>query len=468
MTPLSSLDPRIERIHETSLILLGKSGFQLGSAVLLARCREYGLKTENDRVYFTPRQVEHALAQVPDGFRLLARNSERSLDYRQGTSFVGLGRSAAFVSDEDGIRRQATGKDYVEMMKLAQQLDEIRLVGNLVTPADISPDQVYDFMMAAQICYSDKPYHLLHPSDLPLLCAAFQIEPGELISACAQGQVFAHTTVNTISPLAISPEQCEHLLVMAENGIAINISPAPAMGSSSPCTIAGTLAVNNAEILAVLVIAQLIRPGLPVLYGVFPAGTDMRSMGATYGSAEARLLEQGAVQMARRYGLLTRGNVGLNEAYGCDFQAGAESMFNFTEALRQGINYLPGCGLLASFATASKAKLVLDAELAATLARYHRPWTATDEELALDLICQVGPKGSFIMQSHTFARCRSELHHPKVFCRSSYEKWREGEHLSTVAERHADRLIAEFRKPPLPASVEQRLLPLLEGGEGDL
>lgn len=461
--PCNSPDPRLERIHEASLTLLETIGLQVESAGLLDRCRAHGLRTDGNRVMFTPFQVEAALALVPDRFRLLARNPARSLQYEPDRSFVGMGRSAAFILTADGQRRQATREDYIELMMLGQQLDEIRLVGNLVTPADIAPERVNAFMMAAQLRYSDKPCHLLHHSDLSLLTAAFEIDTTELAAACGRGEVYAHTTVNTISPLAISPEQGDHLAAMAEHGIAINISPAPAMGSSSPCTVAGTLAINNAEVLAVLVISQLLRPGLPVLYGVFPAGTDMRSMGATYGSAEARLLESSAVQLAKRYGLLTRGNVGLNEAFDCDFQAGAEAMLNFAEALRQKITYLPGCGLLASFAGAAKAKLILDCELAATLNRLHRPWTATADELALDLISQVGPRGSFIMQPHTFARCRTELHHPAVFCRGSYEKWREGESLVARAERRAKQLIAGYRSPVLPAAAEKRVEAILAG-----
>lgn len=461
MTQSPSADPRLERIHEASLTLLEKTGLQTESAGLLSRCREYGLKTDGNRIFFTPAQVEDALALVPGRFRLLARNSARSLDFEPDQSFVGLGRSAAFVTLVTGERRQATRKDYIELMKLGQQLDEIRLVGNLVTPADIDPERVNSFMMAAQIRYSDKPYHLLHASDLPLLCSAFDIDAAELTAACERGEVYAHTTVNTLSPLAISPEQAEHLQAMALNGIAINISPAPAMGSSSPCSVAGTLAVNNAEVLAVLVISQLLRPGLPVLYGVFPAGTDMRSMGATYGSAEARIMERVAAQLAKGYGLLTRGNVGLTEAFACDYQAGAEAMLNFSEALHQKINYLPGCGILASFASASKAKLVLDAEMAATLRRMHRPWTATDEELALDLIGEVGPRGSFITRPHTYSRCRTELFHPQVFCRSSYEKWREGESLIGQAEGRAERLIAEYRNLPLGKEAEAQIEPLV-------
>ncbi len=457
MIPSSPSDPRLEQIHEASLVLLEKTGLQTESSELLSYCREHGLRVSDNRIFFTPVQVEAALALVPKNFRLLARNSERSLDYTQGQSFIGMGRSAAFVTLPNGERHQATRRDYIELMKLGQQLGEVQLVSNLVTPADIAPERVNYFMMAAQIRYSDKPYHLLHASDLSLLCAAFDIEPAELPMTCKNNEVYAHTTVNTISPMSISSEQAELLVAMAKNSIAINISPTPAMGSSSPCTVAGTLVVNNAEILAVLVISQLLQPGLPVLYGVFPAGTDMRSMGATYGSAEARLLEQGAVQIAKRYGLLTRGNVGLNEAHACDFQAGAESMLNFSTALSNEINYLPGCGLLASFASASKAKLVLDAELASTLRRLHRPWNSAEEDLALDLITQVGPRGSFIMQQHTHSRCRTELFHPQVFCRSSYEKWREGESLVIRAEQRAERIIAEYRNPPLPEKLEKQL-----------
>ena len=457
MPAIPSSDPRVEKIHEASLTLLENTGLQVGSVELLSRCRAHGLKTDGNRIFFSPRQVEDALATVPDRFRLLARNPAHSLDFAPEQSFVGLGRSAAFILDPDGARRQATAGDFIDFLKLGQQLEEIRLVGNLVTPGDVPLTRVGNFMMAAQIRYSDKPYHLLHPADLPLLSAAFAIDSAELVRACSRGEAYAHTTVNTISPLALSPEQADLLAAMADNGIPVSISPAPAMGSSSPCTVAGTLVVNNAEVLAVLVIAQLLRPGLPVLYGVFPAGTDMRSMGATYGSAEARILEQGAVAMARRYGLLTRGNVGLNDAFACDFQAGAEAMLNFAEALRHRINYLPGCGLLASFAAASRAKLVLDAELAASVRRMHRPWTSEEEDLGLDLIAQVGPRGTFLTRPHTFTRCRSELHHPLLFCRSSYEKWREGQSLVEKAEQRADRLIAEYVVPPLAAASDRQL-----------
>ena len=450
-------DARLARIHEASLVLLEAAGFQVGSADLLARCQAHGLRVDGSRVYFSDRQVAEALASVPRRFRLLARNPAHSLHFEPQQSFIGLGRSAAFVMAPDGGRRLATGQDCIELIKLGQALDAIQLVGNPVTPADVPVERVNAFMIAAQMRYSDKPCHLLHPSDLPILCAGFGIEPRELSAACDRGAAYAHTTVNTISPLALSPEQGELLAAMAANGIPINISPAPAMGSSSPCSIAGTLVVNNAEVLAVLVIAQLIRPGLPVLYGVFPSGTDMRSMEATYGSPEARILEAGAAGMARYYGLLTRGNAGLNDAFDCDFQAGAEAMLNFSEAFRNRITYLPGCGLLASFAAASRAKLVLDAELAAYARRLHQPWSAGEDDLALALNSEVGPRGTFLTEPHTLARCRTELYHPQIFCRSSYEKWREGESLVRKADEEALRLLSDYAAPAMAPESQKAL-----------
>jgi trimethylamine--corrinoid protein Co-methyltransferase len=161
--------------------------------------------------------------------------------------------------------------------------------------------------------------------------------------------------------------------------------------------------------------------------------------------------------MALRYGLLTRGNVALNDTFGCDFQAGAEAMLNFIGALSQRISYLPGCGLLASFAGASRAKLLLDAELAAYARRLARPWSAGEEDLAVDLIARVGPRGSFLGQPHTVTHCRSALYHPPLFCRSSYERWREGESLVRRAEERAERLLEQYTAPPLAPAAERLL-----------
>jgi trimethylamine--corrinoid protein Co-methyltransferase len=449
-------DTRLERIHTAGLQLIEQVGLSVGSEKLLALCKTRGLKTVGPQVCFTPKQVETALATVPDRFVLHARNPRHSVTFSLEESILGLGRSAAFVMTPDGCRRPATAQDFISFLKLGQQLPAIQMMGNLVTPSDLPADRVFSFMMAAQIHYTDKPYILLHPADLELLCAAFGIARNALGDACDRGQAYGQSTVNTISPLELGGEQGDLLLAMAEHGIPICLSPSPAMGSSSPCTVAGTLAINHSEVLAGLTLCQMIRPGLPVLYGTLPGGSDMRTMGATYGSAEARLLETGAARLAKGLGLLTRGNVGLTESFDCDFQAGAEAMFNFVTALQNKINYLPGCGILASFAAASKEKLLLDAELAATARRFMRPWSATDADIAEAVIALAGPRGSFLTHPHTLARCRTEIHHPKLLCRSSYDNW-VGQNLVQRATAEANRLIESYAPPLMDADLEQVL-----------
>jgi trimethylamine--corrinoid protein Co-methyltransferase len=320
------------------------------------------------------------------------------------------------------------------------------------------PAAVYPFMMVNQIRWSDKPYIFMDPGDIDLLCIAFGITRERMWADADRQVAYAQSTINPISPLAVSGEQADFLMLSAEYGMPVSLSPTPATGSTGPCTLAGNVLLNNCEVLGLLVLSQLVRPGLPVFYGVFPSGIDMRTMAGTYGSPEARLMEAAAVRMARFYGMLTRGNVGATDALTCDFQSGAESMFNFATAMANRINHLPGCGHLGSFAAASKEKMVLDAEAAAYAVRWMRPMDLSDESLAADLIQEIGPRGNFLTARHTFANFRTELHHPELFSRPTYEKWAaEGRDLAARATQTADALLAAYVPPDLDRETDKAL-----------
>ena len=249
---------------------------------------------------------------------------------------------------------------------------------------------------------------------------------------------------------------------MARHGIPISISPTPATGSSGPCSLIGNLVLNNAEVLATLVLSQLIRPGLAVLYGSFPCASDMRSMMATYGGPETRKMEAAASQLARRYGLLSRGNVCISDAQDIDFQAGAESLFNLISALSRGISFLPGCGIAGGFASASREKLILDADLVAAARHFFDPLTLDGLDEAVALIKEIGPKGNFITAPHTFATFKKELFHPTVMARISQEKWVDrNETIGQQAARRADRLLQSYSRPELDPALEKYLENLL-------
>jgi trimethylamine--corrinoid protein Co-methyltransferase len=446
------------RIHDRTLEVLSTSGMWFGSEAALARFRERGFKTDGRIVFFEAADIESALDTTANRFTLLARNPAHSIDFHPDATVVGMGRSAAFVMDGNRRRRSATCDDFIELTKLAQSLPAVQMLGNLVTPGDIPPAAVAAFMGVSQLRYSDKPCIFLDEGDLDLLCIAFGITRDRIKADAERGLAYGQATVNPLSPLAVSSEQADFLIVAAEYGMPISISPTPATGSTGPCTLAGTLLLNNCEVLALLVLTQIVRPGLPVLYGTFPSGVDMRTMIGTYGSPEARLMESAAARIAKHYGLLTRGNVGATDALSCDFQSGAESMFNFATAMASRINHLPGCGHLGSFAAASREKMVLDAEAAAYARRWMRPIDFSDEALAADLIQQVGPRSNYLTSTHTFAHFRSELHHPELFSRATYVKWAEdARDLAARAEAKADALLAAYVRPEMDPEIDAAL-----------
>lgn len=461
--PVNKFEPfaapqQFQQIHDASMEILCSTGMKIGSEKLVKLAGANGLKCDKDVVCFTERAVTDALSLVSNTFLLLARNPDHNIEFGMGKSHIGIGRSAPFVLTEEGRRRDATRADFIEFIKLGQMLDAVALQGNLVTPSDIPAESLFPFMMANQIRYSDKPYIVLDTSDLDLLCMAFGISRDQLKAANDRGQTYAQTTVNCISPLYLGENQVELLMVMAKHGIPICLSPTPAVGSSGPCSLAGTLLLNNCEVLAMLVLVQLVKPGLPVLYGTFPSSSDMRSMVAVYGSPESRIMERAAADMAKGYGLLTRGNIALTDAITPDFQAGAEAMFNVLNALQSNISYLPGLGILDGFAMASKEKLVLDAELVAYGKRFFQPLSTKDLDQMVDLIKRVGIRGSHVSSPHTFAHFRSELHDPAIFSRMTYDKWmKKKEPLVRSATERAEELLAGYVRPDLDRDLDRRL-----------
>jgi trimethylamine--corrinoid protein Co-methyltransferase len=335
-------------------------------------------------------------------------------------------------------------------------------------------------MMANQILYSDKPYNISAVSDIEMLCMAFDITPDKLkktsnissgqntVNSYSQSsvndypesnvQAYAQSTVNCISPLILAGDQGDFLIAMAEHGIAISISPCPSAGMTGPCSVLGNVILNNCEVLSILVLTQLVRPGLPVFYGAFPCSCDMKSMSITYGGPESRMMESAAALMGKGYGLLTRGNVGMNDAQGSDFHAGAESMFCFINALQNKINFLPGCGILSSFAAASLEKLVMDADLAAYTKRFLEPISTDDIDELVQLIKTVDPKSNFITSPHTFRNFRKALHQPTLFWRTNYDKWEaKGKSLIEQASERVTLLLENYSRPAIDVALATRL-----------
>lgn len=447
------------RIHSASLEILRETGMVFGAPEIVRLCRAHGLKTSGETVYFDDKTVEKTLEMVPNDFTLLARDPDKSVDFSLDSQVLSPGSGAVYVVDRRGQLSAAQREDFIRSAQLVQALPQLKLCRPLFLPHDVPAGQVHAWMMAQQILHQDKPYYLMLADDARLLSLAFAKEPLAMEEEAVTGRAYGLSSLNIISPLYMAEEAGRNLLAYCRSGVAFSVTSMPAAGSTAPCSLPSAIVMQNCENLGALVAAQLISPGHPVIYGAMGGHNDMKGMRAVYGGPEKRLVEMAGGQMARYYGLLSRGDAGSTDAPAADFQAGGESMFQFFSSALLPINLLPGCGHLGSFMGGSLEKLLLDVELHQYVAELRRPLKIGEGELALEAIKEVGPKGNFLNHPLTFKKFRSEFHQPQVFSRESYGHWQQNgrrEALDLAHER-VQSYLENYRAPDIEPDLKKAL-----------
>lgn len=457
MCPLSESD--LEKVHSKTVEILTSTGMRVESEKVLEIFRQKGFRVDNHTVYFTEKSIEQAVEAAPECFTIRARNLKNNLKVG-GVNFAFAPTGIApFFMEASGAQRAATSADCINFLKLAQSFDVIGYNRQAVLAADIPQEGNSLWHLLGEIKYTDKPCQIYDEYCLQLVCTAFGITPRKMKEDGEQGIHYALGGVNPVSPLFLTAEQSDRLLLLAEHKVPVVIASMPTAGMSAPCTLPGLLIAQNCENLGSIVLSQLVSPGAPVIYGTIGTITHMKTGSAPIGAPETRILERASAQIARFYRLPSRGDCGLTDSLDADFQAGVESALQFYNTVSCGINLLPGIGELGSWLHGSLEKFVLDCEIAGYVQRMIRPLEFTEENMACDLIKKVGSLGSYICEMHTFKHFRDEFYEPIVFQRTVYERW-EQEGRKDLKERARDRvqaLLENYEKPDIDPELERDL-----------
>jgi trimethylamine---corrinoid protein Co-methyltransferase len=246
-------------------------------------------------------------------------------------------------------------------------------------------------------------------------------------------------------PLRWTALALEIFRVTAGAGIPVSVNGEPMAGVSGPVTLAGSAAVGNAEILAGIVINQLLEPGRPCVYNLGLAHIfDMKTAIAVTGGPENAIFADLSAVMGRFYGLPSASWVST-ESMSPDAQAAMEKMFGFASHWQAGVSNIWGVGQLESEITISPAQAVIDDEMIAYISRFRRGAEVSDDTLAVELIRKVGVAGSFLEDQHTLERFRDELFMPKLLFRKRRPAWNQAGRptIEQRAEDQADKLMAE-------------------------
>ena len=454
---LSATD--IEKIHHTSMMLLANVGVQFPQEEAIAVFKKHGVNTDKHTVFLSEKQVMTAVHLAPAQFTLHARNPARNVTIGQGEPVFVPAYGAPFLIDPSGDKRLPTLEDYHNLARLAHALPNQDVSGHLmVQPQDISPHGSYLNLLYANIIHSDKPFM---GSVLGLPGSRHTLEMAAILFGKKAREVpVTIGLINSLSPLEYSADMVEALMEYARTGQPVIIMGISMAGATGPITLAGRLAQQNAEILAGLTLTQLITPGTPVVYGSGSTIMDMQSGGLSIGNPEAAAGVAAAAQLARHYQLPSRSGGALTDAHTPDAQAGFESMFVLLATVNSGIDFvLHAAGILSSFLTFSYEKFVLDDEMCGLVRHYRRGLAVTPETLAYEVIAKVGPGGHFLLEDHTFERCRREFWRPAISQRSDLTVWQNNGRQSSVARARQrwQQLLAEHQDPPLDKTTARQL-----------
>ena len=425
------------------------------------RLERAGCSVIEDRVRFDPEMVIETIGSAPSSFTLRARNPARSLTIGgRHLVFTAIG-GPAFCSDLDRGRRPGTFAEQCDFIRIIQSLDIIHQEGGGPFEAmDLPAETRHLDLLAALARLLDKNWQGIA---LGRDRAADSID----IAAIALGtdrdglaeQPAVMAIVNTNSPLSLDIPMAEGLTELAQANQAVCVTPFTLAGAMAPATLGGALVLQNAEVLAGVVLTQLVRKGSPVMYGSFTSNVDLRSGSPAFGTPEYTRAAQAGGQLARRYGLPYRSS-NTTAANTVDAQAAYESAMSLWGAIAGGANLVNhAAGWLEGGLTASFEKLIVDAEMLQMMVEYLQPIVIDDDSLGLAAIDEVGPGGHFFGSPHTMERYETAFYTPLLSDWRNFESWAEnGSEDATVrANRIWKQILAEYEQPPLDARIDEEL-----------
>lgn len=456
---LEFLSPaELQDIHITSMRLLADVGVRFPDEEAIAVFKNHGFKTDGHLVYLTEAQVMQAVRSAPGQFTLHARNPDRTVTVGGGELVFVPGYGNPFLMDADLGRREATVEDYKNLIRLADALPNQDLSGHLlVEPRDVPAHLAHLYMLHAGMVHSDKPFM---GSTEGKSGAHHTMEMVEILFGERPNRPVTVGLINPLSPLGYGTDMVQALMAYAEAGQPVIIATMVLAGSTGPITLAGALALQNAEILAGLTLTQLLNPGTPVIYGSTSTNLDMQGGSLSVGGPELPLIVAATTQLARHYKLPSRSGGSITDAHTPDIRAGYESSVNLLTAVNSGVDFmLHSAGILSSYLSFSFEKFVLDDDRCGLVRHYRRGITVDADTLAYDVMARVGAGGHYLMEDHTLHRCRTEYWRSAVNDRSNLTVWEnEGCPDSVVfARRRWQRLVAEHQDPSLDEITARQL-----------
>lgn len=450
----------IATVQEATLKVLEKVGVIFEDEEVQKLFKREGAAVNGSIVKIPPEMVKEAIERCPPNVVLKARNPERSVKLGKGKVHYTNGFGATFVLDlNNGKCRKAQLKDLENFTKISDYLENVHYCIKEVIPQDIPPHLSDLYAASVLLKNTDKHIHIsidiVENVDKITDAIIRMADIAANNNKDSEKPIFSLGCCPT-TPLKYTRDATVKLVKAVKRNIPFLIVSGAMAGSTAPVTLAGTLLVQNAEVLAGIVLTQLINPGTPVIYGSFSSPTEMHSAKQILGCPETALLNAATAQLCKSYNIpFGYGTGGIADSPVLDVQAGFEKMLTVlfsslagVEVIHDGVSGLLGTAMIASY-----EQLIIDNEICNMINRGLSGIRVSEETLALNLIKEVGPGGEYITTDHTLQNFRKEFYLSRITNKMSAGEWLE--HGGKGIIENAREKVKEILKTHKPSKLDK-------------
>jgi trimethylamine--corrinoid protein Co-methyltransferase len=447
--------------------ILGTLGVEIHNKKILDILSDYGCKVdiEKNHALLTVQIIEKALKTAPKSFGLYDVTGEQTHDFSGNNVYFTPGSTALNILDSGtGKMRKAVTSDYVNFVKVTEQLDHITSGSTALISTDVTEGISDSYRLYLSFLYGKKP----------VVTGAFTIESFNVMKDFQLAVRGSEKTLKekplTIfsccptSPLKWSDVTSQNLLDCAKYDIPVEFIAMPLSGFIAPVTLTGTLIQHTAETLSGIVISQTANPGTPILYGGSPAIFDVRYETTPMGAIETMMTDCAYNEIGKFLNLPTQAYIALSDSKELDAQAGLESGIGAVLAALSGINNISGPGMLDFESCLSLEKLVVDNEICGMALRLIDGIEPREDFPAIGIMRELLSEKHLLISEHTQRHIREELFFPgPVIDRANRSRW-EKQGAPTLRQRahlEVEKLLEKYKPTELPNEARKELVKLM-------
>jgi len=459
---------QIQTLANGTLEILAETGVHCPSEKCLKIYADHGADVdfENQIVRLKPDLVTASLSTAPRYSDMGARSPAHDI-HLDGTGLYcatdGSGVETIDLTTRE--RRPSCKDDVAKMARIADYLSSIGFYWPIVSAQDHPATAPLHELEA---CFSNTVKHIQSETVTGEELGKYAVEMARVIAGddeTMRKRPPLSLLVCCIAPLGQDREGMESALQFAEAGLPVGFMSMANVGSTGPATLAGTVVAADAEIVSAMVLLQMAYPGASMYHSFMPGVMHRRTGGFLGTAMEGTLLYPIGVEMAHHWGVTSLAGVFGTDGKVPGWQTAGEAATSLLLCALAGAETGSGLGLVESCTLLYPEEIVLDSDI------YHRVrmevagLDVSREEMALDVIKQVGPRGLFLKHRHTRENLKRRKYSGLTEQADPSGKMRDP---VAVAREKVDWILSNHHPQPLDAAQQAELTRILAAADREI